>query len=211
MKFINQIISISFALTMVLGFSSCSENHFHEGKVLGGKYIEAEELNLGKQIYSEYCMACHGVKGDGKGVAAKGLVPPPRDFTKGLFKFGWVVSGERPTDKSLHKLIRHGLNGTAMLPWDMSHDQVQAVIQYIKTFAPEVWEGKDKTPAKMVSAGKDPFGLARKAFAIEKGKEVYHVTAQCQSCHRAYVSKAELSSITYKLEGNYLNLSLIHI
>ena len=31
------------------------------------------------------------------------------------------------------------------------------------------------------------------------------MTAQCQSCHRAYVSKAELSSITYKLEGNYLN------
>jgi len=30
---------------------------------------------------------------------AKGLVPPPRDFTKGLFKFGLIASGELPQDE----------------------------------------------------------------------------------------------------------------
>jgi len=34
-----------------------------------------------------------------KAFAAKGLVPPPRDFTKGLFKFGLIASGELPQDE----------------------------------------------------------------------------------------------------------------
>ena len=30
------------------------------------------------KIYAEYCMACHGVNGDGKGVASKGIQPPSK-------------------------------------------------------------------------------------------------------------------------------------
>ncbi len=183
-------------------FYSCSEKTFREDKVFAGNiYVEAKTLNYGKQIYTEYCMACHGVAGDGKGVAAKGMVVPPRDFRTGVIKFGDVVSGEIPHDASIMKLIREGLNGTAMLPWDLTQSQLYAVTQYIKTFAPNVWEGKDKKLGEKVELTKDPYGDAHKTAALEKGREVYHFVANCQSCHRAYASHEELSAISEKRDG----------
>src|SRR5688572_18898013 len=83
-------------------FSSCQDHKFREDKVfVGGKVVTKETLNLGHTTYLEYCVSCHGVNGDGNGVASKGLVPRPRDFTLGLFKFGKVQSGELPHDEHL--------------------------------------------------------------------------------------------------------------
>lgn len=190
-------------LVLTMSFTSCKDDSFHEGKFFaGGKYAEAETLNKGKQIYTEYCMACHGVKGDGKGVAAKGLKVPPRDFTLGVYKFGHVVSGELPHDEDFYELLHKGLNGTAMLPWDLTPGQMNAVVQYIKTFAPQVWEGKEKKLGDRIVPTKDPFGLAHKTAAIEKGKEVYHIKAECWSCHRAYVSHEELDQLSQKVNGS---------
>lgn len=184
-------------LLLVFVFLSfgCSKKEFVEGKYFaGGKYVSAKTLNKGKLIYTEYCMPCHGVKGDGKGVAAKGMQVPPRNFTTGIFKFGRVLSGELPHDKHFKEILTKGLNGTAMLPWDMEDGAMEAVIQYIKTFAPEVWEGKDKELGAEINPSKDPFGLAHKSAAIKKGKEIYHMVANCQSCHRAYATKQELNA-----------------
>ncbi|OUR93145.1 hypothetical protein A9Q84_21845 [Halobacteriovorax marinus] len=178
----------------ILGaFTSCSENHFREDKIFaGGKYVTAKTLNKGKLIYTEYCMPCHGVDGDGKGVASKGMKVPPRDFTTGIFKFGVVSSGELPHDEHIFDLLKNGLSGTAMLPWDLKEGQAEAVVQYIKTFAPKIWEGKELKLGDKVELVKDPYGLAHMTAAISKGKEIYHGEANCQSCHRAYVGLPEL-------------------
>ena len=201
---------INLFLPAVLIFSfGCKENHFREGVVVaGGKYVSKDVLNLGRTTYMEYCFACHGVNGDGNGVAAKGLIPPPRNFKSGLIKFGDVVAGGNPSDEQLKKIIREGLNGTAMLPWDISDERLEAVVQYIKTLAPETWIGKDKTLGEVIKANirnpdpekntKDPFGLAHKNHAVAKGKEVYHVVAQCWTCHRAYESKASIVEMSQK-------------
>lgn len=197
------MIMKKFAFLLLLIVSaSCKENVFKEDKVFaGGVYVKAETLNLGKTVYTEYCMACHGVKGDGKGVASKGLVPPPRNFTSGIFKFGKVISGGLPYDQDMVEVIQKGLHGTAMLPWDISEEQALAAFHYIKTFAPEAWEGKDKNLGDKVNLAADPFGLAHKTGAIQRGKEVYHASAQCFTCHRAYVSHEELSNINLKING----------
>lgn len=201
MKKIAALISTATLLTFV----GCSESHFKEDKVYaGGVYAKAEVLNKGKSIYTEYCMACHGVNGDGKGVAAKGMTVPPRDFTKGIYKFGSVASGELVHDEDLFRTLDNGLHGTAMQPWDLAEDQKFAVVQYLKSFAPAVWEGKDKKLGVQIIAGKDPYGEARKESAIERGREVYHAVAQCWNCHRAYVSKADLSSLNEKVNGKPL-------
>ena len=87
-------------------FVGCSDNHFKKGRYFaGGIYASADQLNLGKSVYTEYCMACHGVEGDGKGVASKGLVPPPRNFKKGIFKFDLRKSGIRL--KTVPIILRH--------------------------------------------------------------------------------------------------------
>jgi mono/diheme cytochrome c family protein len=144
-------------------------------------------------------MACHGMSGEGNGPASKGSVPSPRNFTQGLYKFGLVKDGGLPTDEDFKRIIQHGLNGTGMLKWDISDEQTYAVTQYIKTFAPQVWENKETKVGEKISLMNDPFGLARKSFAIERGKEVYHIVANCQSCHRAYVTQDELNSLSMKV------------
>jgi mono/diheme cytochrome c family protein len=199
MKGFKLVLTLS-ALTALV---SCSESHFKEDKVFaGGVYVTAKDLNDGKSTYTEYCMPCHGVNGDGQGHSAKGLAVPPRNFKLGQYKFGRVVSGELPHDEDFYKLLREGLTGTAMLPWkELSDKQMYNLVQYIKTFAPQKWEGADKKLGDVIAVTKDPYGDAHKESAIQRGKEVYHAVAQCWTCHRAYVSHDEFNKIAQKING----------
>lgn len=165
---------------------------FKEGKILAGKKVSASTLNLGYTTYVEYCIQCHGKEGKGDGPSSKGLLPPPRNFTQGLYKFAWVPYGELPHDEDLARIIRHGLKGSAMLPWDISDERLDAVIQYIKTFAPQTWEGEDKVLGTKFDLPKDPYGDTYRHIAIEKGRKVYHVTAACTQCHRGYATPEEI-------------------
>ena len=183
---------LSFLLPLLL--IGCTGGDFKESKTFaGGKVVSASTLNLGQTTYVEYCISCHGVKGDGNGVASKGMYPAPRNFTQGIYKFGNVVSGELPHDEDFNRIIRHGLTGSAMLPWDISDKRLDAVVQYIKTFAPETWEGKDKVLGTKFELPADPYGDVYRHQAIEKGKRVYHVTAACTQCHRGYETKENIS------------------
>lgn len=173
---------------------------FKEGKILGGKEVSAKTLNLGYTTYVEYCIQCHGMDGKGNGPASLGLLPPPRDFTQGLYKFPWINYGELPHDEDFVRIIRHGLKGTAMLPWDISNERLDAVIQFIKSFAPEVWEGKDKTLGTKLELPADPFGDTYRHQAIEKGRKIYHVTAACTQCHRGYATKEEINGWAKELD-----------
>jgi mono/diheme cytochrome c family protein len=205
---LNSLLNIIFSQNLMKAFGlcfsliifiSCSKNKFYEQKVfVGENVVSAQTLNLGYTTYMDYCVSCHGEKGDGQGVSSKGLYPPPRDFRKGIYKFGTVVSGEIPTDHDFANIIRKGLKGTSMLPWDISDERLNAVIQYIKTFAPQTWESKDLVVGKKVELIADPYS-ANKEFAISKGKEVYHITANCQSCHMGYVQKSEYQELYSKL------------
>jgi mono/diheme cytochrome c family protein len=196
--------ALTFVFLLVL--VSCQQKHFSEGKFFaGGKYVSADKLNLGKSVYEENCFACHGLQGDGNGVAAKGLYPPVRNFKQGQFKFGVVYDGGLPHDKTLKKLIREGLHGTAMLPWDVTHEHLDAVVQYIKTFAPEVWEGKEKKLGKPIVLSPDPFGLANRKAAIQRGAHVYHIEAQCTSCHRGYVTVTGFNDLVAAYGGDRIS------
>jgi mono/diheme cytochrome c family protein len=187
-------------LTLISGFLvACNGGPFKEAKTFtGGKIVNADTLNLGYTTYTEYCVSCHGVNGDGQGISAKGMWPPPRNFKLGLYKFGWVATGELPHDEDFYRIIKKGLHGTPMLPWDISEKRLDAVVQYIKTFAPEAWEAKGKNLGEKIEATKDPYMLPRKDYAIQYGKEVYHAVASCQTCHQAYATKAEITEYSKK-------------
>jgi len=196
------IMKTWFLILFVASLTSCNENAFHKDKIFAGGVIATKaQLNSGKQVYMEYCMACHGAKGDGKGVASKGMSNPPRNFTLGIIKFGKVVSGDLVHDDTLISIIKKGLHGSGMLPWDVSEIQALNVVQYIKTFAPDTWEGKDKTLGEKIKITKNPYGIARNSSAITRGREVYHLEAQCWTCHRAYAGKAELDAMSMKVNG----------
>lgn len=170
----------------------------------GGRTISGEVLERGRIVYAHYCFNCHGESGDGRGVAAPGMRPPPRDFTQGRFKFGGVPAGELPTDEGLLRIARRGLHGTSMLAYDLPEEDRYAVIQYLKTFSPR-W--KEEAPGEPIAISEDPW-KGRTAEAIERGKAVYHVMAKdhagCASCHPAYVTRAELSQLYEQVTGRAL-------
>lgn len=188
---------------LLLVLAACEKAPFKEKKIFaGGKVIDTETLNLGYTTYMEYCVQCHGPKGDGNGVSSKGLIPPPRNLKQGLYKFANVPYGELPHDEDFHRIIRKGLKGSAMLPWDISDDRLHAVTQYIKTFAPETWEGGDKPLGTKIATTPDPYGPDRKAEAIARGAKSYHIVAQCTTCHRAYATKEEMVTWNREINGN---------
>ncbi len=76
--------------------------------------IEEADADKGKQTYTIYCVTCHGPEGDGQGPVGKALNPPPRDFTKGDFKYGGK-------DQDLYDIISNGAaikgGSPLMAPW----------------------------------------------------------------------------------------------
>src|SRR5262249_31142483 len=124
----------------------------------GGVTADAVTLNDGYEAYTLYCYACHGEDRDGRGPPSYGPRTPRRNFTQGIFKFARIRSSdELPHDDDLIRIVKGGLHGTAMLPWDINDAELSRVIQYIKTFAPEKWEKKKKN-GEMVKT-LEPFAL----------------------------------------------------
>ncbi|MGZ3425218.1 MAG: c-type cytochrome [Polyangia bacterium] len=149
----------------------------------------------GRAAYQQYCRPCHGDAGDGHGYSSLGLRPPPRDFTQALFKFGHTPTPSLPPDLELKHIIRHGLNGTAMLPWDVSDGELDDVVQYLKTFSP-LWQTVKQGEA--VAPTPDPFGEARAAEAARHGAEVFK-KVQCGKCHET----RQLIATEYCLRGRW--------
>lgn len=196
-------------LALTLAGAGCREPpRFREPLKLGGQVIPAEVLNQGYQVYMQFCYACHGEKGDGHGPAAPGMRPPPRDFTTGKFKFPGVAAGELPGDADLLALLRNGLPGTAMLPWDLSEPARVAVIAYLKIFSAR-W--KTETAGEPVRPDLPDPWQGREQEAYKLGEKIYHlsglemdpatqqprtVLAGCIACHPSYLTGPELTALS---------------
>jgi mono/diheme cytochrome c family protein len=178
-------------------------------KLGDGRTVPAETLERGRDVYAYYCLSCHGARGDGQGPAAVGMRPPPRNFKQGLFKFGGVAAGELPTDEALKHTVRRGLHGTPMLPWGVPEADVEAVVQYVKTFSSR-WQ--QEAPGKPLEVSADPW-KGREAEALEKGKFVFHVAgkgnAGCSGCHISYLPKPELEALVEQVTGRKVDLSKV--
>ncbi len=180
------------------------DGHFTAAVAMPGKKskVPPEWLNAGKEAYMLYCRPCHGGKGRGDGPASAALRPPPRDLAIATYKFAGVVDG-LPHDEDFARILTGGLSGTAMLTWDIPKDDLYAVTQYIKTFAPpgEGWKDKDAQLGQRVIPPADPWKDEQQA--IERGKAIYHTMATCNSCHPAYATRQEIyqMSVAMKAEG----------
>lgn len=192
------VLALAVPLLFVGG---CVKKQFEEPMTFAGEEVSAGVLNLGADTYMVYCRACHGIDGDGNGPASKGLRPPPRDFTRGTYKFAAVEAGYLPNDDDFARIVREGLHGTAMLPWDISDDRLYAVSQYIKTFS-ERWQDEYEERGEPIVAPPDPFGEARRDEAIAQGMQLYHALAQCMSCHPAYATYQEIYDAGEETMGN---------
>ena len=116
-----------FSLLLVLSFAA---NVQALTSVKGGVNVLPEPLpeSEGQLIYEEMgCPLCHGYQGGGDGFMSEGLTPKPRNFTD-------FNTMSRLSDMTMSHSIKNGIPGTAMPAWNLTDQQVNDVIGYIKTF-----------------------------------------------------------------------------
>jgi mono/diheme cytochrome c family protein len=154
--------------------------------IVAGSCPASEPLSLnfnlymeGKYVYERNCIVCHGQRGDGAGEMSLQLLPKPRSFREGMFKFRTTPAGMLPTEADLARTIRGGLSGTGMgMFTHLPDDEVRAVIEYLKSFSRR-WR-KAENYAEPMQFPEPPAWL----------KETKHTTAgsslfqtHCAACH----------------------------
>ncbi len=101
-------------------------------KLLGQPDMNQNHLKRGESVYKQYCQQCHGVTGDGNGPQAVYLIPKPRDYRKGMFKFTSTVYGSKPLREDILRTIRRGIMGTSMPKFNLLAPQdLEAVTDYV--------------------------------------------------------------------------------
>jgi mono/diheme cytochrome c family protein len=135
------------------------------------------DLALGERVFRDNCAVCHGPTGDGRGMAAHHFKTPPRDLTKGRFKFRSTASGQVPTDADLARSIVEGIPSTGMVPQNhLSDAEVRAVIAFVKSLSPRFAETQAPKLAVI------PPAPAASPEAIARGAAIY-VKGECAECH----------------------------
>ena len=92
-----------------------------------------------QDAYRAYCASCHGVDGDGDGIASGRIDPVPRSFRNPAWMAG-------QTDAKLQEAVRSGRPGTAMPPFGaiLSDAEIARLVEYIRAFSgPEAIPGSD--------------------------------------------------------------------
>lgn len=136
-------------------------------------------LRRGRDVYAANCAVCHGVTGDGRGMAAHMFRVQPRDFRPGLFKFRSTPSGSLPSDEDLIRTITEGVRWTGMVGRpDLGPGDRAAVVQYVKTLSPRF------AVERAASSIAVPPAPAVTPSRVARGAELYR-DADCASCHGA--------------------------
>src|SRR5438132_1393165 len=127
-----RVILLTLAVLMVLDLARSVEAHLGYAQVTlmwqpdpkvyadiawpPGSDLPANATN-GQRVYAQHCQVCHGPDGRGNGPAAPSLIPRPRDFTIGQFKYKTTPPDQPPSDADLIDIITNGLQASAMPFW----------------------------------------------------------------------------------------------
>ena len=94
-------------------------------------------LQHGRGLYMRHCSHCHGTSGDGNGPTAQYLVPRPRDYRQGVFKFTSTNDLSKISSDDIHRVLTNGVPGTYMpsfVPM-LNEQQRHAVVEYVRFLA----------------------------------------------------------------------------
>lgn len=130
----------------------------------------------GQRVYAQRCAVCHGPDGRGNGPAAPSLIPRPRDFTQGQFKFKSTAVGKLPTDDDLIRIVTNGLQASTMPAWKdiLTPDEIRAVVAHVKGFMPPTGGAPPESLAV-------PTRVTPDAASRTRGRVLYG--RWCSTCH----------------------------
>ncbi len=141
------LICLSAVATASLA-SACGRPAFDKPLKFGDRIVEVQTLERGQDLYNRYCATCHGYSGKADTPQARQLDPHPRDLSVADFK-RVEKPGAMPTDAELGRIITNGIPGTGMPPWpQLQGTDLDAVIQYLKTFSPRWQNALPASPQK---------------------------------------------------------------
>lgn len=135
------------------------------------------DAQRGERIYQKRCALCHGEQGDADSPAAELLIPPPRDFTAGLYKFKTTAfNDDIPNDDDLFRMIRDGMPATVMPGWAdiLSERDIRDLVAHIKTFAGY----EEEKPTRQVDYGER---ITASPESIAAGRKLFR--DRCVECH----------------------------
>ena len=90
---------------------------------------DVDSIAQGKKLYSQACMACHGVSGKGNGPAAAALNPKPGNLTDMKM---WTE-----TDGAIFWKISEGKSPMPSFRSALTEAQRWALVNYVRTLAPK--------------------------------------------------------------------------
>jgi mono/diheme cytochrome c family protein len=91
-----------------------------------------ELVNVGKKLFEQNCVSCHGAKGDGKGPVGMALTPHPSDFAEPLKN--WPNTKGNP--EKIFEVISKGIPNSAMVGWpQLSEKERWGLVYYVTEFA----------------------------------------------------------------------------
>ena len=94
--------------------------------------LDDHRLSRGSHYYRRYCLYCHGINGDGNGPTGRFLLPRPRDFRLGIFKFRTNQQGTTPTRMDLKHTLVNGIPGSSMPSFGiLSDDDLEYLVSYV--------------------------------------------------------------------------------
>ena len=137
----------------------------------------------GRFVYERNCVMCHGRWGEGDGEMGRTVVPKPRKFVSGIFKYGSTPPGFLPTTDDLMRTVRGGRANTAMPFFShLSERDIRAVVEYVKSFSAKWRRRANHAPPVPLPPPPDWLGDAKLAEPhVTSGKAAYAVL--CAACH----------------------------
>ncbi|KMP12313.1 hypothetical protein UR09_01385 [Candidatus Nitromaritima sp. SCGC AAA799-A02] len=166
-------------------------------------YLKKKRLQRGEGYYRRFCLHCHGSGGGGKGGASRYLLPAPRDFQAGVFKFRSTRSHNLPLAADLFRTIKNGLPGTAMPAWGkvLPDDAILDLVEFVKTFS-----GRFQTerPDQRIEQGLEP---PFDRLSLQKGKALYR-ELRCARCHGE--DGTQTGFLAGKLKDHWGHFSLVY-
>ena len=93
--------------------------------------VHAQAKETAADNYKAYCMQCHGMEGNGKGVNIRDMSVQPRDHTD-------AKAMSTRSDESLFKVIKEGglsiSKSVLMPPWEgtLSDEEIKDMVQHLR-------------------------------------------------------------------------------
>ena len=172
--------------------------------IVSARPRSAENSMTGGELYLRHCSPCHGLDGDGQGVATRFLLPKPRNFRTSKFRLVSSLNGV-PTSADLDAVLIHGISGTAMPSFrhleeasrgkvisEVSRLRREGVRESVVHRLQEEYQEDDIDPEELrkmldcqlapgAAASAPPLGQATGAL-LRQGREIY-IKQNCPRCH----------------------------